>query len=203
MGPALLFYLSVIIATPFAIGPDPQLLAQIGAAILWLGALLASMFGFERLFQEEREDGSLDQFSLSPHPLAAIVFVKCLAHWLVMGLPLVILSPVFALILSMEADAVFATFLTLLAGSPALFFIGAIGAALTLSLARGGLLLSALIAPFCLPSVIFGVGAGRGAIAGGGLAQSGFASPFLMLAALSLFFAVLGPFFAAAALRYR
>ena len=194
---ALLFYLAIVIAVPFAVGPNTILLATIGAAILWIGALLAALLGLERLLQIDREDGSLDQMMLSSVPLAGLIFIKCLAHWLVTGLPLALVAPAFGLFLTMPADAIFACVATLLAGTPAISFIGAVGAAVTVSLPRGGLLLAILILPLSIPTLIFGVGAVRGAVT----EPAPFTEPFLLVCAISLFFAVLGPLSAAFAVR--
>ena len=194
---ALLFYFAVVVTMPFAVGPNTQLLSTIGAAVLWIGALLAALLGLERLFQIDREDGSLDVMMMSPHPLAGQVFVKSLAHWLVTGLPLALISHLFGLFLTMETDAILATLATLLVGTPAISFIGAVGAAVTVSLARGGLLLSILVLPLCIPVVIFGVGAVRGAVTD----PDPFLAPFLLVSAISLFFMVIGPLAAAMALR--
>lgn len=194
---ALLFYFAVVVAMPFAIGPDPQLLATIGGATLWIGALLASLLGLERLFQADAEDGSLDQMLLSPVPLPAQVFVKSAVHWLVTGLPLTLIAPAFGLFLGMQPTSLLASMATLFVGTPAISFIGAVGAAVTVSLARGGLLLSVLVLPLCVPVIIFGVGAVRAAA----VEPDPFLPPFLLLTAISLFFAVIGPFAAALALR--
>ena len=194
---ALLFYLAVVIAMPFAVGPNTQLLATIGAATLWIGALLAGLLGLEKLLQADREDGSLDQMMISTIPLAAQVFVKSLTHWLVTGLPLTLMVPVFGLFLGMDGLAVQASMATLLAGTPAISFIGAVGAAVTVSLPRGGLLLSVLVLPLCIPVLIFGVGAVRAAVT----EPDPFMPPFLLVLAISMFFSVLGPFAAAFALR--
>ncbi len=194
---ALLFYLAVVIAMPFAVGPNPELLATIGPATLWVGALLAGLLGLDRLFQADSEDGTLDQMLLSPVALPAQVFVKSLAHWLVTGLPLTLMVPVFAVFLALDGTAIAATMATLLAGTPAISFIGAVGAAVTVTLPRGGLLLSVLVLPLCIPVLIFGVGAVRGAMT----EPDPFLPPFLLVAAISLFFAVIGPFAAAWALR--
>lgn len=193
----LLFYLAVVVAMPFAIGPDKQLLATIGGATLWIGALLASLLGLDRMFRDDAEDGSLDQMLLAPVPLAAQVFAKALAHWLTTGLPVTLAAPVFALFLSMETEAWLAAMATLAVGTPALSFIGAAGAALTVTLARGGLLLAVLVLPLCLPVLIFSVGAVRAAVT----EPDPFMPPFLLVAALSLFFAALGPLAAAYTLR--
>lgn len=194
---ALLFFLAVVVAMPFAVGPNAQLLATIGGATLWIGALLAGLLGLERLFQIDREDGSLDQMILSPVPLPAQVFIKSLAHWLVTGLPLTLTVPIFGIFLGMNAATVGASMATLLVGTPAISFIGAVGAAVTVSLPRGGLLLSVLVLPLCIPVLIFGVGAVRAAVT----EPDPFLPPFLLVTAISLFFSVLGPFAAAFALR--
>ena len=195
----ILFYLAVVAVTPFAMGPDLNLLARIGPAILWTGALLASLLGLERLFQIDHEDGALDLLVIARHdtPLAALVFAKCIAHWLVTGLPLVLVSPLLGLLLNMEATAIGATALTLLAGTPAITFIGAAGAAVAVSLPRGGLLVSVIILPFVIPVLIFGVMAAYGAVED----PAPFLQPFLFLSALTLFFAVIGPFGAGLALK--
>ena len=194
---ALLFFLAVVVAMPFAVGPNASLLATIGGATLWIGALLAGLLGLERLFQIDGEDGSLDQMILSPVPLPAQVFVKSFAHWLVTGLPLTLTVPIFGIFLGMNAATVGASMATLFVGTPAISFIGAVGAAVTVSLPRGGLLLSVLVLPLCIPVLIFGVGAVRAAVT----EPDPFLPPFLLVTAISLFFSVLGPFAAAFALR--
>ena len=166
---SVVFFLSLVTTVPFAIGPDLNLLSRIGPAILWIAALLASFLGLDRLFQADHEDGSLDQMLLSPAPLELIVLVKCLAHWFVTGLPLVMLSPLFGLMLNLDGPALRAVAATLLVGTPALTFLGAIGAAITVTLRRGGLLLSILVVPLAVPVLIFGVSA-----AGTGVAQCPF-----------------------------
>lgn len=196
----LLFFLAVVAVVPFGVGPDLKLLGRIGPAILWIGALLASLLGLERLFQADRDDGSLDLMLLANtrHMLAATVFVKCLAHWAVTGLPLVVAAPVLGLLMNMEPLAIGAATLTLAAGTPAITFLGAVGAAVTVALPRGGLLVSVLILPLVIPVLIFGVTASYGAVED----AAPFLPPFLILCALSLFFAVLGPLAAAAALKW-
>ncbi len=195
----LLFFLAVIAVIPFGVGPDMKLLARIGPAILWIGALLASLLGLDRLFQIDREDGSLDlmvsgQDILS---LSLTVFAKALSHWLVTVLPLVFAAPVLGLIMNMEPLAIGAATLTLLVGTPAITFIGAVGAAVTVALPRGGLLVSVLILPLVIPVLIFGVSATLGALED----PTPFLAPFLILCALTLFFAVLGTVAAAFALK--
>ena len=194
---ALLFYLTVVVAMPFAVGPNAQLLATIGGATLWIGALLAGLLGLERLFQMDGEDGSLDQMMMSPLPLPALVMIKSITHWLVTGLSLTLAAPVFGLFLGMDTQAILAAMATLLVGTPAISFIGAVGAAVTVSLPRGGLLLSILVLPLCIPVLIFSVGAIRAAVT----EPDPFLPPFLLVMAISLFFSVLGPFAAAFALR--
>lgn len=189
----VVFFLCLVAITPFAVGPDLALLARIGPAILWIAALLATLLGLDRLFQAEAEDGSLDLFLASDTPLELIVLVKCLAHWLLTGLPLVVASPLFGLMLGVEAKTLAQVAASLAVGTPALTLIGAIGAALTVSLRRGGLLLSILILPLSIPILIFGVAAATGA--------AGFVTPFLVLCGLTLAALALAPFAAASALR--
>ena len=196
----VLFFLAVIATIPFSVGPDLNLLARIGPAILWIGALLASLLGLDRLFQADREDGSLDLLILSGdrHMLAVTVFVKCLAHWTASVLPLVVAAPLLGLFLNMEPLGIGASALTLLVGTPAITFIGAAGAAVAVGLPRGGLMVSVLVLPLTIPVLIFGVSASYAAVN----EPDPFLPPFLILAALSLFLAVVGPVAAAIALRF-
>ncbi|MCG6857750.1 MAG: heme exporter protein CcmB [Salaquimonas sp.] len=194
----VLFFLAVVTVVPFAVGPDLNLLARIGPAVLWIGALLASLLGLDRLFQQDREDGSLAILLMSEHPSALIVFVKCLAHWAATGLPLIVAAPIFGLFLNMEAKAIAATVATLAVGTPAITFIGAVGAAVTVTLARGGLIIAILVLPLVLPSLIFGVAASYGAVED----PAPFTQPFIMLTAVTLFLAVLGPLAAGFALKH-
>jgi heme exporter protein B len=193
----VLFFLIVVTLTPFAIGPDLVLLKRIGPAILWIGALLASLLALDRLFAADHEDGSLDLLLMGSTPLELTVLTKALAHWITTGLPLVIATPLLGLFLNLELHAIGAVALTLLAGTPALTCIGLIGAALSVALRRGGLLLPVLVLPLTVPVLIFGVAASNAAIAG-----SGFGAPFMILCALTLGSLVLGPLAAAAALRH-
>lgn len=193
----VLFFLAVITLIPFALGPDLALLRRIGPAILWLGALLASLLALDRLFADDQADGSLDLLLTGSAPLELVVATKAVAHWLTTGLPLVVASPVLGLILNLEADAIGVVFLTLLVGTPALTFIGVIGAALAATLRRGGLLLPILILPLTVPVLIFGVSAANAALIG----PVPFGTPFAILCALTLFSMVLGPFAAAMTLR--
>jgi heme exporter protein B len=195
---AALFFLIVVALVPFAVGPDLALLSRIGPAILWLGALLASLLTLDRLLAVDAEDGSLDLIVMSGIPLELAVAVKALAHWLTTGLPLVILSPVLALLLNVELQAMPALALTLLAGTPALTFIGLIGAGLSVGLRRGGVLLAVLVLPLTIPVLIFGVAAANAAIVG----PAPFGPPFTILCALSLASFVLAPVATAAAIRH-
>ena len=195
---AVLFFLIVVTLTPFAVGPDLALLKRIGPAMLWIGALLASLLALDRLLAADRDDGSLDLLGMTATPLELTVAVKALAHWLTTGLPLAIATPLFAIFLNVEGSAGWAVALTLLAGTPALTFLGLIGAAVTVTLRRGGLLLSVLVLPLAVPVLIFGVAASNAAITG----PLDFGTPFTILCALSLISFVIGPFAAATALRY-
>ena len=195
---AVLFFLIVVTLAPFAVGPDLPLLKRIGPAMLWIGALLASLLALDRLLASDRDDGSLDLLVMSPMPLELTVVVKALAHWLTTGLPLAIATPLFALFLNVDGQAALAVALTLLAGTPALTFLGLIGAAATVTLRRGGLLLSVLVLPLAIPVLIFGVAASNAAITG----PLDFGTPFMILCALSLISFVIGPFAAAMALRH-
>ncbi len=193
----VLFFLLVVAIIPFAIGPDLALLARIGPAILWLGALLASLLGLDRLIASDHEDGSLDLILAAQTPLELTMASKALAHWLTTGLPLVVATPLLGLLLNLDPVATGAVALTLAAGTPALTFIGLVGAALTVALRRGGLLLAVLILPLTIPVLIFGVAASNAAIVG----PIPFGTPFTILCALTLMSAVVGPIAAAATLR--
>ncbi|HEV7602480.1 MAG TPA: heme exporter protein CcmB [Bradyrhizobium sp.] len=194
----VLFFLTVVVLMPFAVGPDLKLLARLGPAILWLGALLASLLTLDRLFTADHDDGSLDLIVMSRTPLELACAAKAFAHWLAAGLPLIVATPVLGLLLNLDAAATFAVALTLLAGTPALTFTGMIGAALAVTLHRGGLLLAVLVLPLSIPVLIFGVAASEAAISG----PLSFGTPFSILCALSLISFVIGPFAAAASLRH-
>lgn len=196
----VIFFLAVIATIPFGVGPDLNLLSRIGPAILWIAALLACLLGLDRLFQADREDGALDLLVLNSdrQMLALTVLVKCMAHWTGSVLPLVVAAPLLGLFMNMEPTGIGATALTLLVGTPAITFIGAAGAAVAVALPRGGLLISVLVLPLTIPVLIFGVSASYGAVAD----PAPFLQPFLILAALTLFLAVVGPLSAALALRH-
>jgi heme exporter protein B len=196
-GIGVIFFLAIVMVVPFAIGPDQKLLAQIGPAILWTGALLASLLGLDRIFGADAEDGSLDLLLLAPQPLEVIAFAKALAHWLATGLPLVIATPLLGLLLGVEIETLWIVALMLLIGTPAIAFLGLIGAALAASLPRAGLLIAVMIVPFTIPVLIFGTAATTAAIAEGTV----FGTAFKLLLALLLFSLVIGPVAAAAALK--
>jgi heme exporter protein B len=194
---ALVFFLAVVTVIPFGVGPDLKLLARIGPAILWIAGLLASLLGLERLFGADREDGSLDVYFVSGEPLFIYVLGRAAGHWIATGLPIVVAAPVLGLLLNVEPRAMEAVALTLLVGTPALTLIGAIGAALTAGLPRGGLLITVLVLPLTIPVLIFGVLATQGAI----FDPEPFLAPFLLLCAGTLVALVLAPIAAGAALK--
>jgi heme exporter protein B len=183
---------------PLALGPDLALLGRIGPAILWLGALLASLLALDQLFAADQADGSLDIIVMARIPLELAVLAKAVAHWITTGLPLVIAAPLLGLLLNVSGEAMTAVTLTLLAGTPALTLTGVIGAALSAALRRGGLLLPVLVLPLTVPVLIFGVAAANTAIIG----PVPFGTPFTILCALTLVSLAIGPFAAAAALRH-
>lgn len=188
----LLFFVMVGVIVPFAIGPDRAQLARLAPGIIWIAAFLAMLLGLDRLFRDDEEDGSLLVFRGGLLPLEAVVAAKVIAHWLLGGLPLILASPVLAVLLSMSMEAWGRTVLSLLLGTPALAAFGAFGAAVTVGLRRGGLIAPVLLVPIAIPVLIFGVGAIAGSATG---------SALLLLAALSLFACAISPFAAALALR--
>lgn len=195
-GLGLAFFLIVSVLVPFGVGPEAAILARIAPGILWVGALLACLLSLDRIFQLDYEDGTLDLLATAPLPMEGAVAVKALAHWLVTGLPLTLAAPVFGNLMNMAAPGHWWIFVTLLIGTPALSMIGAFGAALTVGLKRGGLLLSLLVLPLYVPTLIFGAeAAARGSV---GLANT---TPLLMLAGITAFAVALLPFAAAAAIR--
>ena len=193
----LIFFLIVISVVPFALGPDLKLLGRIAPALLWIAALLATLLGLDRMFQADEDDGALDHLMLSAVPLELIVLAKSVAHWATTGLPLSIAAPALGLMLNLDPAAMLPLALTLLVGTPALTLAGSIGAALTVTLRRGGLLLSVLTLPLAVPTLIFGVAAANGALS----EPSGFGPPFAMLCAFTLLMLVIAPIAAAAAIR--
>jgi len=193
----VIFFLSLVVLAPFALGPDLNLLARVGPALLWIAALLATLIGLDRLFQADEEDGSLDLLRMSGLPLPLVVLAKVIAHWLVTGLPLALAAPFLGLLLALEPQAMLAVTVTLLAGTPALTFIGATGAALTAGLRRGGLILAVLVMPLMIPVLIFGISATSAALSG----PVPFHTPFAILCGLGLFSMVTGTISAALAIR--
>lgn len=193
----LVFFLAVVTIVPFGFGPDLKLLSRIGPAVLWIGALLATLLGLDRLFQEDRDDGAFDLLVLSGEPLELVVLAKAVGHWLTTGLPLALVSPVLGLLLGLEPLALGATALTLIVGTPALTFIGTIGAALVTALGRGGVLVAVMVLPFTIPVLVFGVSAASSVIVG----PQPFLPPLLILGALSLISCVVAAVAGAAALR--
>ena len=151
----LWFFLIVITLFPLIIGPDPKLLSRIAPGVAWVAALLSALLSFERLFRDDFIDGSLEQIMLTSQPLVLTALAKVLAHWLLTGLPLILLSPIAALLLSLEKSIWWALVLTLLLGTPVLSCLGAIGVALTVGLRKGGVLLSLLVVPLFIPVLIF------------------------------------------------
>jgi heme exporter protein B len=195
-GLALAFFLIVVTLVPFGVGPNEAILSVIAAGILWVGALLASLLSLDRIFALDWEDGSLDLLATAPVPLEGVVTVKALAHWITTGLPLTLAAPVFGVLLNLPGPAYGLLVLTLALGTPALSMIGAFGAALTVGLRRGGLLLSILVLPLYVPTLIFGADAVRRAAEG-----LDWQAPVLMLAGITAGAVALLPFAASAALR--
>ncbi|GAA0576756.1 heme exporter protein CcmB [Rhizomicrobium electricum] len=192
---ALAFFAAVATLVPLGIGPDLKLLARIAAGVLWVAAVLAALLSLDRLFQADFEDGSLDLMMLSPLPLEALAFAKIAAHWLATGLPLTLIAALLAVAYGLPPDATGALVLALLIGTPAVSAVGGIGAALTLSIRRGGLILPFIVLPLVAPVVIFGSGVVVAVLDG---LPSG---ALLFLAAFSLLAVALAPFAAAAAVR--
>jgi heme exporter protein B len=193
---ALFFFIIVISLFPLGIGPEPNLLKKIAPGILWVAALLSTMLSLNRLFATDHADGTLEQLVLSPTPLGLLVAGKIAAHWMTSGLPLVLLAPVLGLQFDLDTSALGILVVALLLGTPLLSLIGAIGAALTLGVRGGGVLLSLLVLPLYVPALIFGAGAVEAHISG--LGASGHLSLLAALLALAVFFA---PWATTAALR--
>ncbi len=189
----VLFFVMVGAVTPFAIGPDRVLLQKLAPGIVWIAAFLSMLLGLDRLFRADEDDGTLLLFRHAEIPLEAVVAAKVIAHWLLTALPLLIATPLLAILLAMDAGTWGRTVLALLLGTPALTAFGTIGAAVTVSLRRGGLLAPVLILPLCVPVLIFGVAVVS--------APDGSSAALLFLAALSLVSVAFCPFAAALALR--
>jgi len=155
----LLFFVLVVSLFPLALGPDSRTLAPLAPGVIWVAALLASMLSLEGLFRSDFDDGALEQLLLSPHPVAVLVFAKVLAHWLITGVPLIVLAPLLGVLLHLPQPGMPALMLSLLLGTPVLSLVGSIGVALTVGVRRGGLLLSLLILPLYVPVLIFAASA--------------------------------------------
>ncbi|QHF02731.1 heme exporter protein CcmB [Pseudomonas asturiensis] len=192
----LVFFAIVIVLFPLAVGPESQLLQSLSPGLVWVAALLAVLLSLDGLFRSDFEDGSLEQWVLSPHPLALLVLVKVLAHWLFSGLALVVLAPMLALMLGLPGHCLPVLMLSLLLGTPVLSLLGAVGAALTVGLKRGGLLLALLILPLYIPVLILGSGALQAALQG--MPASGY---LLWLGSLTALAVTLTPFAIAAGLK--
>ena len=197
IGTALGFFVVVVALMPLGLGPDLNLLARIAAGILWIALLLAALLSLGRIFETDHEDGALEVMATGPLPLELVAAAKALAHWLSTGIPLALLAPVLGVLLNLDVKAYPLLVGTMLAGTPAVSFLGAIGAALTLKTRRGGLLLALLVLPLYIPTLIFGISA----LSAATLSSGGGEASFLILIAVSLAAVVLGPVAAAAALR--
>jgi len=188
----VLFFVITGAIVPFAVGPDRELLARIAPGMVWVAAFLAMLLGLDRLFGEDHDDGTLLLLRQADLPLSAVMAAKLIAHWLVSALPLILASPALAVLLAMDLAGFWRMLISLLLGTPALAAFGTLGAAVTVAIRRGGLIAPILIAPLCVPVLIFGVGGITGTQSGAAL---------LFLAALSLMAVTLSPFAAALAIR--
>lgn len=192
----LLFFVMVVALFPLGVSPESDFLREAGAGILWVGALLATLLSLDHLFRFDYEDGTLEQMALQPQPLFVLVLAKTLAHWLVTGLPLVILTPMLGMMLFLDGNSVAVLCLTLLIGTPVLSLIGSVGAALTVGLRAGGVLLSLLVIPLYIPVLIFGTGTVMAAAGG-----SDVSGHLALMAAILVLALVLAPLAAAVALK--
>jgi heme exporter protein B len=199
VGVALGFYLVVVTMLPLGLGPDLNLLSRIAPGLLWVALLLSALLSLGRLFETDFEDGSLEVLATGPLPLEAVAAAKSLSHWVSTGIPLTVMAPVLGLLLNLPLEAYGVLVATMLAGTPAVSFIGGIGAALTLRARRGGVLLALLMLPLYVPTLIFGIEA-IGAAATG---SEAFLPSFLILLAISLASVVLAPLACALALRFQ
>lgn len=192
----LWFFLIVITLFPLVVGPDPNLLAKIAGGVAWVAALLSALLSFERLFRDDFIDGSLEQLMLTSQPLALVALAKVAAHWMLTGFPLILLSPVAALLLSLDVHIWWALALTLFVGTPVLSCIGAIGVALTVGLRKGGVLLSLLVVPLFIPVLIFSA-----SVLDAATLNLPYRGQLAILAAITVASLTLAPFAVAAALR--
>ena len=196
-GTALGFFLSVVVLLPIGLGPDQALLQRLAPGLLWIALLLSVLLSADRIFQQDYEDGSLDIMAMGPVPFELVALAKAIAHWLSTSLPLAIVAPLLGFLINLEAAAILPLALAMGLGSIALSLLASIGAAVTVGLRRGGLLISVLVLPLYVPVLIFGVSASSGAVAGPDIATAS----LLILLALALASLVLSPLAAAAALR--
>jgi heme exporter protein B len=196
LGTALGFFLIVVSLMPLGLGPDLNLLSRIAPGILWIALLLAALLSLGRIFEADHEDGSLELLATGDLPLPLVAAAKALAHWLTTGIPLALIAPVLGILLNLDVGLYPVLIATMLAGTPAVSFLGAIGAALTLRARRGGLLLALVVLPLYVPTLIFGIAAVSASAGPAGVGAS-----FLILTAISLAAIVLGPLAAAAAIR--
>ena len=190
------FFVIATVLFPLAVGPELGVLSRIASGVIWVAALLAAMLSLERLFLADHEDGSLDLIILAPIPLEAVVHAKCLAHWLVTGVPLIVAAPLLAILMNLSFDGFATLILAMALGTPTLSLVGAIGAALTVGVRRGGTLVPLLVLPLVIPVLIFGVAAIDAAVAG-----TPADSALMVLGAMLLAALVLAPWATAAALR--
>ncbi|MBX9863630.1 MAG: heme exporter protein CcmB [Hyphomicrobium sp.] len=197
LGTALGFYLVVVAMLPLGLGPDLKLLSRIAPGVLWIALLLAALLSLPRMLEADHEDGSLEVMVTAPLPLELAIAAKALAHWISTGIPLTLMAPVLGLMLNLDIALTPMLVATMLVGTPAISFLGSIGAALTLKSRRGGLLLALLVLPLYIPTLIFGISA----IGFASLGQDGASASLLILTAISLASIAAGPFAAAAAVR--
>lgn len=190
------FFIIVVSLFPLGVGPEQNMLARIAVGVIWVAALLACLLSLDRIFQADFEDGSLDQYSLSPISLEMVVMAKALAHWITTSVPLILITPLLGILMNMDDRAFMPLIYAMLAGTPALSLIGTIGAGLTISLRRGGVLLSLLILPLYVPILIFGVMSVDALVMG-----NGGNAPLLFLGAFTLFSLAITPWASAAAVR--
>ena len=192
----LIFFIVTVTLFPLGVSPDPLILQNLASGIVWVGALLAAMLSLDRLFQTDYDDGSLELLVLSPYPLEIVVLCKCFVHWLTTGLPIIVISPILALMLNIKAGAFLYLITSMALGTPIISLLGAVGAALVLGSRRSGVLIALLIIPLTIPILLFGVGAIQAATEGYSAS-----SPLMFLGALLLFSIALCPWVIASSLR--
>ena len=192
----LIFFIVTVTLFPLGVSPDPLILQNLASGIVWVGALLAAMLSLDRLFQTDYDDGSLELLVLSPYPLEIVVLCKCFVHWLTTGLPIMVISPVLALMLNIKTGAFLYLITSMALGTPIISLLGAVGAALVLGSRRSGVLIALLIIPLTIPILLFGVGAVQAATEGYSAS-----SPLMFLGAFLLFSIALCPWVIASSLR--